>query len=64
MNRIKKARLMKGVTQSELAKEIGVSSVTVSKWENGLMSPTVTRLKTVADVLGVRVEELIKQKVG
>ena len=55
---------MKGVTQSELAKEIGGSSVTVSKWENGLMSPTVTRLKTVADVLGVGVEELIKQKVG
>ena len=62
MNAIKRARLLKGVTQIDLAKELGVSHVTVNKWEKGKMFPDVKRLKQVADVLNVHVEDLLPKE--
>ena len=62
MNSIKKARLLAGITQTELAHKVGVSVVAVNKWENGVMFPNVKRLKTVADALNTTVEVLISDR--
>ena len=62
LNAIKKARLLAGLTQRELADAVGVTAITVSKWENNVMFPNVKRLKTVADALGTTVEVLIDDK--
>ena len=62
MNRIKKARLMEGFTQGELAKKLSVSTVTVCKWENGKTFPTPKRLKRVAEVLHTTVSDLLEEE--
>ena len=61
MNQFKRARLIAGLTQGELANKLGVSTVTVSKWEQGLSIPTVKRLKDVADALGTTVGKLLDE---
>ena len=62
MNRIKRARLIRGITQTELAEELGVSVVTVSKWELNRSFPRAKRLKKVADVLHTTVPDLLKDQ--
>ena len=63
MNQIRKARLLVGYTQGELAEKLSVSPVTVCKWENGKTFPSVKRLKHVAEVLQITVNELIEKDV-
>ncbi len=59
MNNFKKARLLMGKTQSEIADRLNVSVVSVSNWEHGKAIPKPCRLKEVADALGTTVEQLI-----
>lgn len=47
-----------GYTQKELADLIGVSEVTVSNWERGITTPFVSMWKSVADALGVSMQEI------
>lgn len=44
------------ISQEKLAKEIGVSSATISSWESLNRSPTFKNLFKVMDILGVDVE--------
>lgn len=59
LNEFKRARLVKGIRQYELAEKLGVSYVTVCKWENGKGFPDVKRLRQVADELGTTVDKLL-----
>ena len=61
INSFKRARLIAGMTQVELAKKLCVSTLTVSKWEQGLSIPAVKRLKDVADALGTTVAKLLDE---
>lgn len=56
---IKKLREEKGMTQLQLACEIGVSDKTVSKWETAKGLPDITLIAPLAKALGVSVTELI-----
>lgn len=49
----------KKMTMAELAKEIGINRVNLYNSLNG--NPTYSRLKEVADVLGVEISELFKK---
>lgn len=51
-------RKIKGIRQSELAKEIGVSCATMSSWEQGKSLPNADQLYRLAIALGVAMEEL------
>ena len=62
MNQIKKARLVAGLTQGELAEKLSVSTVSVCKWENGVTFPRAKRLKQVAKVLHVSVKSLLEEE--
>lgn len=62
MNRIKRARLIEGLTQGELAGQLGVSPVSVCKWENGRTFPSTRRLKRVAEVLHTTVADLLEEE--
>ena len=56
---IKKLREEKGMTQLQLAEEIGVSDKAVSKWETAKGLPDITLIEPLAKALGVSVMELM-----
>lgn len=59
-NNISALRKQKGITQEELAKELGVSAQAVSKWENNSSCPDVSLLTKIADIFGVTVDTLLR----
>ena len=56
---IKQLRERRNLTQAELAKRIGVSSKTVSKWETAKGLPDISLLQPLAQALGISVIELM-----
>ena len=56
---IKLLRENKGLTQSQLAEKIGVSSKAISKWETAKGLPDITLIEPLAKALGASVMELI-----
>ena len=55
---VKRLRLLRGLTQKQLAGILGVSPKTVSKWETGLGQPEVNQIVPLARVFGVSTDEL------
>lgn len=55
-------RKEKGMTQAELAGQMGVTDKAVSKWERDLSCPDVSSLPLLAEVLGVSLDELMQVK--
>ena len=60
MLNIKKYRKKAGFTQSAAAKKLGVSSNAVSQWETGVRSPSVTRLRLMAELFGCTIDNLLQ----
>lgn len=56
---IKKLRKERGMTQVQLSKLVGVSSVMVGFWEIGRTFPTQPKIKKVADAFGISVALLL-----
>lgn len=52
-------REQNGLTQAEIASRLGVTAAAVSKWENGSSKPRTEVLFQLAEILGVRPEELM-----
>lgn len=50
--KVREARELRGYTQRELAKMIGVSAGTVAAWEQGIHAPDFTKLINVFRELG------------
>lgn len=61
--RIKTLRKEKGLTQSQLADELGVTDKAVSKWEVGEANPDITLLAKLAEIFGVTIDYLLTGKV-
>jgi transcriptional regulator with XRE-family HTH domain len=57
--RIADLRKQKGMTQEQLANQVGVTAQAVSKWENDLSCPDISALPQLAEVLGVTTDELL-----
>ena len=49
-----------GMTQEELAEQLGVSRQAVSKWENDSAAPGSANLLALAQLFGISVDELLK----
>lgn len=59
-DKLKQLRLDKGVTQSDIAKAIGVSPATISNYEQGTREPRrIETLEKIAEYFGVSVECLM-----
>ena len=55
-------RRNRGVTQEELAAELGVTAAAVSKWEKGYTLPDVLMVCALADYFDVTADELLGRK--
>lgn len=58
-NNISEKRKAKGMTQEELAANLGVSPQAVSKWENNLSCPDIALLPELSKLFGISVDELL-----
>lgn len=58
-DRLAALRVERGMSQSELAQELGVTRQTVSRWEQGLMTPSTDRLIDAARVFHMSLDELV-----
>ncbi|MBL4754726.1 MAG: helix-turn-helix domain-containing protein [Flavobacteriales bacterium] len=58
-DRLKQARTQKGLSQSKLAKEIGMHVTNISRYERGENKPTSQALTKLGDVLGVSADYLM-----
>ena len=57
-NKIKKARLEKGLTQLDLAEIVEVTPVSISYYEAGKKKPSFDKIKIICNELGLDIEEI------
>ena len=57
--RIKSIRLDKGMTTKEFGSLLGATDSNITSWEKGRTSPNPERLKTIAKIADISVEELL-----
>lgn len=60
-NAIKTLRDNLGMTQDQLAQKMDVTQGAVAQWEAGLSRPEIGRLPKLAKVLGVTVDDLLRE---
>lgn len=55
---VRELREAKGITPVEIAAHMGVALATVYNWEAGKHEPRASQLRTLAELFGVRMEEV------
>ncbi len=58
-NKIKDVRIQKGITQFDLATDIGIDDSSLRRVENGRTSPTLKTLFKIACALHIKVGDLL-----
>ena len=53
-------RKEKGMTQAQLAEQMGITDKAVSKWERDLSCPDIGSIPKLAELLGISVEQLMQ----
>lgn len=56
---ITECRNCKGITQQQLADQLGITNKAVSKWETGQGMPDISIIPALAEILGVTADELL-----
>lgn len=51
-----------GMSQEQLAEKVGVSRQSISKWEGGLSTPELDKLKALSECFQVTLDELIREQ--
>ena len=59
MNRIKELRKGKGMKQTDLARQLGVTQGALSGWENENYEPDIKALKKMSEIFGVSVDYIL-----
>jgi transcriptional regulator with XRE-family HTH domain len=57
----KATRRFKGLTQAQVAAQVGVGEATLSRWESGDREPKATQLAKWAAALGLTADELLAE---
>lgn len=57
-NNLKVNRILKGFSQRQLAKEIGISQPNISRYEKNLQQPSEEVKQRIADILELPVKDL------
>lgn len=63
-NVIKKIRRSKGLSGKFVSERLGIDPSTLSKYESNMRKINAELLPTLAEVLGVKVEDFFKKNVG
>jgi transcriptional regulator with XRE-family HTH domain len=58
--RIAEKRRLRGLTQAQLAELLGINQVSLSRMENGEISPRFSRLQAIANALSCPVDALFR----
>lgn len=61
-NYIYKKRMESGLSQSQVARLLGISDKAVSKWENGRAKPRTSTLRRLAELYQISLEDLLLMK--
>ena len=56
--KIRQLRFKAGMTQEQLAEQLGISPQSLSKWENAVAMPDISTLPLLAEVFGVTIDDL------
>lgn len=59
MNRIKELRIQFGLTQSELAQQIGLNQTAIGKYERGELEPSIETLKKLSFIFECSIDYII-----
>ncbi|MBQ9457710.1 MAG: helix-turn-helix domain-containing protein [Bacilli bacterium] len=62
--RLAKLRKKAGLSQEQLADELGVSRQAVSRWETGEAAPDTENLIALADIYNISLDELVRAQKG
>jgi transcriptional regulator with XRE-family HTH domain len=57
---LKRIRTKKAISQTKIAKELGIDRAFISNIENGKTNPTLSTIAKLAKTLGVSANELLK----
>lgn len=60
--KIKKIREAKGFSQKQVGEQLGMTSQNYGKWETGKVDPPLSKLQTLATILGVSLESLLNDE--
>ena len=60
--KLKDARVSAGLTQEQVAEELGVSRQTMSNWENGKTYPDIVSVIKMSDLYSVSLDHLLKDQ--
>lgn len=58
-NELRKIRRQKGISISQMAKDIHVTKATLSRYENGITDMTTSKFLKVIDYLGYEIKEKV-----
>lgn len=61
-NFLKRLRLDRGLNQNELAKQIGIDKVSISRYERNRVTPNAKTLKKIADFFNIDIVDLYDEK--
>lgn len=60
---LRNLRIMKGISQKELADILKISLKTISHWETGYCEPSISQLIALSELFDVTVDDLIKKEI-
>lgn len=60
MTAMRKYRTLLGLTQMDIAKQLGVSPNAISMWETGERKPDIIMLKKLASILHCTADQLLE----
>ena len=61
VNKVRELRTAAGMTQKELADQLGVTVPTVSKWELGQRTPELEKVFRMTLIFGVSIEKIVQR---
>jgi len=60
MLKLKKILEERGVKQSNLAKKLGVSTVSLSNWSTGKSNPSLVTVVRICQILDITIDQLVQ----
>ena len=56
---LRRLRMEKGITQTQLAQKLGVDQRTISAWEKGVCEPSLSIVILLCDIFDETLEEIL-----